>query len=136
MQLEWPLSGTELGLLKLQIEPGLKILSVAIAYSVFVGTMFCEFSVNCRIYMDVSEIAGHERTILPRRVSAPCHSQPTLLQGQSQIYFLVSGYRCVSMRLCSINWCSPEEVQVSSPYFFSWHPMACANDARRKIQHS
>ena len=51
------------------------------------------------MHMDVREIAGHEPTILPHLDSAQLNSQQTLLLGQSQVYFLVSGCSYVSMAM-------------------------------------
>ena len=81
--------------------------------------------------MDVREIAGRELTISPHRDSALQNSQQALLLGGSQVHFLVSGYICGSMRLRNISWRSP--LEDLTQYFFSLHPMACADDSRRNI---
>ena len=104
--------------------------TVVIAYSVLVGTIFCESSGNFWT-IDVREIAEREPTnsLALQKVSAPYHSQQTLLLGRPQVGFPDSRCSCVSMRLRNINWCLPQEVP-----FFSLHPMACADATRWNIQ--
>ena len=138
-QCRWPLSGKERGSRKLQIEPGLELLSRWPQHnlsllewrSVSFQTIseFIWTSENSRTWTDHLTSSGFDSITFS---ASDIAGTITDLLSSFWIQLCVNGW------LCKITWNdrSPQEVPLVSLYFFPLHPKACADDTRRNIQNT